>query len=176
MPSHKHDPHVDCQAQAFNVCRWLLSGKIVALICDLGVLACTFVKLYSDMATARGREDASELSNLREEITFTFLSCAMSVLSFGASSVGVHKLCTHICSVVRRSSAAVRGMRARACQRHVCSQDCGLSNTFARCCKDCDETNPSRPSMLFTACMSGFMPCRLSLAAVHTLASCCTSV
>ena len=82
---------------------------MLELICDLGILVATLLMLYSDTAAAT-RVDTTDddLASLKRNIAFAYTSCALSLMSFAVSSVGVARVYKGLRQAVRRSSAAVR--------------------------------------------------------------------
>eukprot|EP00892_Ulva_mutabilis_P008254 jgi/Ulvmu1/5800/UM025_0055.1 len=99
------------------VCRLVAGASIMELTCDLGILACTLVKLYSDTATAT----TASTAELRREIAFTFVSCALSILSFVASAMGIRKVYHMLANAVRRSSTILRSSLSVCNMGHVSS-------------------------------------------------------
>ena len=60
----------------------MLAGRLIGLFADLGVAIITLVKLYSDSQIPSSALDSASQRVDNREITFTFLSCALSVASF----------------------------------------------------------------------------------------------
>lgn len=87
---------------------------MLELICDLGSLVTTLLMLYSDTAAATRLDTTDDdLASLRRNIAFAYTSCALSLMSFVVSSVGVARVYKGLRQAVRRSSAAVRTGLAR---------------------------------------------------------------
>lgn len=53
------------------------------------------------------------MADLHRDIAFAYTSCALSIMSFGISAVGMRKVYDGLHQALRRSSAAVRGRMAR---------------------------------------------------------------
>lgn len=60
----------------------------MGLLCDLGVVVITLLKLYSDTSLLRSAKIGGE-AVIRREIMFTFMSCVLSIASFAVAMVGV---------------------------------------------------------------------------------------
>lgn len=76
--------------QRLCTCRLNVGDRSLELVCDMGVLAATLLKLHSDTAAARRLDTTDDdLASLERDIAFAYVSCALSVTSFAVSSVGV---------------------------------------------------------------------------------------
>lgn len=94
--------------------RMIFGASILGLACDIGVLTATLLKLYSDTATSMRLDLNSDASQkLEQEITFAYVSCALSIMSFSVSAVGFGTVYSGLRQAVRRSSAAMRTSIAR---------------------------------------------------------------
>ena len=88
--------------------RLVIAGRCVSLVCDLGIVLISLLKLYSDTSIPDEVSASGEAAAIQREIAFTFVSCALSVASFLASMIGLRKLLRGMRESLWRSSAGLR--------------------------------------------------------------------
>lgn len=85
-----------------KACRISIASDVVSLLCELGVVVVTLLKLFSDAA---GTLEDGASRKLRSEAAFTFVSLAFSVAIFCVSAVGMRKALAAATSFARRVTA-----------------------------------------------------------------------
>lgn len=83
------------------MCRISITSATVSLLCELGVVAVTLLKLFSD-AHAAGAIYTGASTSFRSEVAFTFLSLLLSVAVFCVSAVGMRKALAAAAGFARR--------------------------------------------------------------------------
>lgn len=99
------------------LCRISITSATVSLLCELGVVAVTLLKLFSD-AKAVGDLRTETSNGFRSEVAFTFLSLLLSVVVFCVSAVGMRKALLAASGFARRVTERVSAAWTGCTLRH----------------------------------------------------------
>lgn len=108
----------------------------------------TLLKLYSHTATASRLDSTEAMAALHKEIAFAYVSCALSVMPFGISAMGVREVYSGLQQALRRSSAALRGRMARVAIAAVNDKVLSLA-------RDGCADQPVAPCCCISGCLYG---------------------
>ena len=94
---------------AFASCRAHLIGQGMALVCELGIVACTLVKLYNLRHPGNAAGEDFSPTQQHSDLGLAFFSLATTLFTFTLNLVGTSKALVAVRSAVARVSH--RGFR-----------------------------------------------------------------
>lgn len=100
------------------LCRLLVASRLVTLVCNLGEVVATLVKLFSDARSfANPVEEDMDVARFHRELSFTVVSCLLSVTAFVVSTLGARRVLQATLAAAQRLSehaTAVSASRRRS--------------------------------------------------------------